>query len=207
MNERVVAPNPAIADNADAQQQLRFRALRCNGTRKAFRLEVLFWQLLEAAARASGLRLSDYINHAVSEGKGANGASALRVAAAGWVAGRYAELQSKTAPERLLRLVQLAPCACFAIGANRALLSYNQEFADAVRSNMAVGQMPIDVSTARLSLDVPLQRVIELLRSGEKESIDCGYAIHVGTARRIGKARVLLLPAESATILVGFLVS
>lgn len=207
MDGRIAVPSLEPPHDAEVEQRQRFRVLRCNGMRKAYRLEEVFWRLLEAAARKSGMRLSDYVSQAVAERTESTGASALRVAAATWAARKYSDLQRATAPDRLLRLVQSAPCACFAIGANRSLVSYNHEFAEAVRSSMATGQTPIDVSTARLSLDVPLQRVIELLRSGDKESIDCGYAIHVGSARRIGKARVLLLPAESSTILVGFLVS
>lgn len=206
MDDRFRSSTPDIPSSAVEQRRKRFRVLRSNGTRKAFRLEELFWRLLEAAARSSGVRLADYVGRAMAEGT-TNGASTLRVVAAGWIASRYAELQQKTAPDRLLRLVQLAPCACFAIGANRALLSYNHEFAEAVRSSTAFGPAPVDLSTARLSFDVPLQYAIDILRSGEKESLDCGYAIHVGAARRLGKARVLLLPSEKATILVGFLVS
>ncbi len=192
--------------DAEADGQPRFRVLRRQGWRKAFRLEAIFWQTLEAAARDSGLRLSEFVHELVA-GRPGNQASALRVAAAGWLWRHYWRLQEKTAPERLIGLMQAAPVPSFAIDQSRRLVAHNREFVDLVRADSQIGSEGSDISTARLALDVPLDALIGELEKDPTKVLTCGYSIRLGATRRIGRARVMLVPAEKGRTIVGYILS
>jgi predicted DNA-binding ribbon-helix-helix protein len=196
----------ALFDHQDDNgERLRFRILRHRGERKVFRLEEVYWALLERAAKDRGLRLSEYVHRALAGREDSNQAAALRVLATRWLLSKHDDLQATVASDRLLRMLQVAPAPCFAVGANRSLVAYNQAFAEIVRSSAGSGAQAVDVASARFSLDPSLQRLFEVLGKGDQLSVTCGYVIQVGDRRRTGRARVMLLPGNNSRILVGYL--
>ena len=194
------------AANAAADGQTRFRVLRRQGWRKAFRLEEIFWETLEAAARDKGLRLAEFVHDRVA-GQSGNQSSALRVAAASWLAQKYQRLRKKTAPARLIDLLQAAPVPSFAIDQSRRLVAHNREFVDLVRADTLAGAESHDISTARLALDVPLDALIGELEKDPGKVLTCGYTIRHDSTRRVGRARVILVPAEKGRTIVGYILS
>jgi predicted DNA-binding ribbon-helix-helix protein len=199
------ADEAAIAE-AEADGKPRFRVLRRQGWRKAFRLEAIFWETLEAAARENGLRLTEFVHDRVA-GRPGNQASALRVAATGWLWRRYGRLRKKTAPARLIGLLQAAPVPSFAIDQSRRLVAHNREFVDLVRADTLVDSESHDISTARLALDAPLDALIGELGKNPEKILTCGYTIRLGATRRVGRARVILVPAEKGRTIVGYILS
>lgn len=200
------AADTAADAGAGADGKPHFRVLRRRGWRKAFRLEAIFWETLEAAARDKGLRLTEFV-HDLVVGQPGNQASALRVAAAGWLWRRYRLLQKKTAPARLIGLLQAAPVPSFAIDQSRKLVAHNNEFADLVRADARADSESHDISTARLALDAPLNALIAELEKNPGKILTCGYTIRHDSTRRVGRARVILVPAEKGRTIVGYILS
>ena len=192
--------------NSEADGKPRFRVLRRQGWRKAFRLEAIFWETLEAAAREKGLRLTEFV-HDLVVGQPGNQTSALRVVATGWLKRRYRRLQEKTAPARLIGLLQAAPVPSFAIDQSRKLVAHNREFVDLVRADTLAGSDSEDISTARLALDAPLDALIAELEKNPGKILTCGYTIRHDSTRRVGRARVILVPAEKGRTIVGYILS
>ncbi len=209
--EGAVVADGAAADTAadagaGAEGKPRFRVLRRRGWRKAFRLEAIFWETLEAAAQDNGLRLTEFV-HDLVVGQPGNQTSALRVAAAGWLWRRYRQLRKKTAPVRLIDLLQAAPVPSFAIDQSRRLVAHNREFVDLVRADTRADFESHDISTARLALDAPLDALMGELEKNPGKILTCGYSIRLGATRRVGRARVILVPAEKGRTIVGYILS
>lgn len=200
------AADEAADAKAGADGKPRFRVLRRQGWRKAFRLEEIFWETLEAAARDKGLRLTEFVHDLVA-GQPGNQASALRVVAARWLWRRYGELRKKNAPARLIDLLQAAPVPSFAIDQSRRLVAHNREFVDLVRADTQAGSESHDIATARLALDVPLDRLFAELEKNPGKILTCGFSIRLGATRRVGRARVILVPAEKGRTIVGYILS
>jgi len=207
---KAFAEEAAVAVGLDADARAdgvpRFRVLRRQGWRKAFRLEAIFWETLEAAAQEKGLRLTEFV-HGLVAGQPGNQASALRVAAAGWLSRRYHRLRKTTAPARLIGLLQAAPVPSFAIDQSRRLVAHNREFVDLVRADTPVGSESQDISTARLALDAPLDALIAELENNPGKILTCGYTIRLDSTRRVGRTRVILVPAEKGRTIVGYILS
>jgi predicted DNA-binding ribbon-helix-helix protein len=206
---RPVDDGAVVADgaaDAAADGKPRFRVLRRQGWSKAFRLEAIFWETLEAAAREKGLRLTEFVHDLVA-GQPGNQASALRVAAAGWLQRRYQRLRKKIAPARLIGLLQAAPVPSFAIDQSRKLVAHNREFVDLVRADTRADPESHDISTARLALDAPLDALFAELEKNPGKVLTCGYTIRLGATRRVGRARVILVPAEKGRTIVGYILS
>jgi len=204
------APADRVAAGLDADDEAdgipRFRVLRRQGWRKAFRLEAIFWETLEAAAREKGFRLTEFVHDRVA-GQPGNQASALRVAAAVWLTRRYQRLRKITAPARLIDLLQAAPVPSFAIDQSRRLVAHNREFADLVRADTRADPESHDISTARLALEAPLDALIAELEKNPGKVLTCGYTIRHDSTRRVGRARVILVPAEKGRTIVGYILS
>jgi predicted DNA-binding ribbon-helix-helix protein len=196
----------ATDTDALADGKTRFRVLRRQGWHKAFRLEEIFWETLQAAAQDKGLRLTEFVQDRLA-GQPGNQTSALRVAAAGWLWRRYNRLRKKTAPARLIDLLQAAPVPSFAIDQSRRLVAHNREFADLVRADTRAGTESHDISTARLALDVPLDALMGELEMNPGRVLTCGYSIRLGATRRVGRARVILVPAEKGRTIVGYILT
>ena len=202
--DRASSDDAAATSDVRADGEPRFRVLRRQGWRKAFRLEAIFWETLEAAAQDKGLRLTEFVHDRVA-GQSGNQASALRVAAAGWLWRRYQRLRKTTAPARLIDLLQAAPVPSFAIDQSRRLVAHNREFVDLVRAETRGEPESHDISTARLALDAPLDALIAELEKDPAKVLTCGYTIRHDSTRRVGRARVMLVPAEKGRTIVGYI--
>lgn len=208
---------PEAAAGAAHPAETRFRIFRRGEWRRAFRLEQVFWEALEEAAAARGLKLADHVRAIVegeeAEGAGdgqaapteaANSSSLLRVHAAQWLQSRIARLEVAQGQREVLHAALAAPLPCFVISATRALVSFNTEFSAYV-TGRAQAASAEDVSKARLTLDVPVDRLIEVLAGQPGRVVICGFTIRTSAAIASGRARVTLAQPSRRDLVVGYI--
>ena len=99
-----------------------------------------------------------------------------------------------------------APNPCFIISANRMLVNSNQSFAAYVRARGS-GLDADTVASAKLSLDVPLSKLADLLAEKPGRSLNCAFSLKVGHLAFPGVAKVMLMRATSKDLLVGYILS
>lgn len=210
-------PETAGGDAAHPAET-RFRIFRRGAWRRAFRLEQVFWDALEEAAAARGLKLADHVR-AIVEGEddeapggaqegaraeAANSSSLLRVHAAQWLQSRIARLEVAQGQREVLHAALAVPVPCFVISATRALVSFNTEFSAYV-TGRAQAASAEDVSKARLTLDVPVDKLIEVLAGQPGRVVICGFTIRTSAAIASGRARVTLAQPSRRDLVVGYI--
>lgn len=198
--------------------ETRFRIFRRGDWRRAFRLEQVFWDALEEAAAARGLKLADHVR-AIVDGEAdaapgdapqpartdaPNASSLLRVHAAQWLRERIAGLAVAQAQREVLHAALAVPVPCFVISATRALVSFNPEFSAYV-TGRAQAASAEDVSKARLTLDVPVDKLIEVLAGQPGRVVICGFTIRTSAAIASGRARVTLAQPSRRDLVVGYI--
>jgi predicted DNA-binding ribbon-helix-helix protein len=190
---------------SDAAGPLRFRIFKRGPWRRAFRLEQAYWDVLERAAEDAGLKIADYVKGLVDAfaETDANQSSMLRVHALAWLQRRADGLARAQEPREILHAALAAPLPCFVISANRALVNFNGEFSSYVVGR-AQAASEDDVSKARLSLDVPVDKLIELLSAQPGRAVLCGFTIRTSLAIATGRAKVTLAQPSRRDLVVGY---
>lgn len=200
------APVPAREADGVGPAATRFRVFKRGSWRRAFRLEDVFWDTLEDAAAAEGMKLADYVKRLTGAfGPDVNVSSQMRVRVVEWLARRCRALEAVATPDRLMPSVLAAPVPCFVISAGRDLVRSNAEFQVYLtgRTRAAGVEGPASVTMA---LDAPVARVVALLASEEGRALACGFTIRCGTISLAGRARVTLLP-PGRDLIVGYVLA
>ncbi|MHB2169187.1 ribbon-helix-helix domain-containing protein [Alsobacter sp. R-9] len=201
-------PDGSETAAANVPGSLRFRVLRRGDWRRAFRLEQAFWTTLEEEARLQGRKLADHVRHILENApaiEGGNDSSLLRVHAVRWLDEKLRRLEQRQERREVLHAALAAPLPCFVISANRALVTYNAEFSAYV-TGRAQAASDEDVSKARLTLDVPVDRLIDVLRDPPGRVVMCGFSIRTSAAIASGRARVTLAQPSRTDLVVGYIV-
>jgi len=184
----------------------RFRILKRGGWKAGFRLEEVFWDVLEDAARSENMRLAEYIRVALEKngGDATNNSSMLRVQAIGYLLALRRETKGQL--QDLLNAALAAPTPCFVLNSDRKLIGHNREFHALVYSTAerAAG----GATSAHLALNVPIGKLIQVLDEQPAKAIVCDYAIRLdaNAGRLKGKAKVSLIRIDGAPLLVGYIV-
>ena len=199
-----VDEGPIAPEGTARLSALRFRIFKRGSWRRAFRLEDVFWEALERAARDEQLKLGDYVKQlADSSAPDANISSLMRVRAMEWLNRRCEMLEAAQAPARLLPAVMAAPVPCFVISASRELVASNAEFTGYVTAQ-AKPDAAAQSTKVHMSLDMPVQKLLEKLSEAPGRTVACGFSIRTPAALLLGRARLSLLHAERRDMLVGY---
>lgn len=203
--ETAPAPQAPAAPAADGDAELRFRVVRQEDWRKGIRLEQLYWNALGEAARASGETLAGLVRRIAGEDAEGNATARLRVAAARHLSDEAARLRGALNPRRVVAAMQAAPVPSFAVTRDRRIYSCNREFMALVHANLATGiQQTRGLDTVRLSFDVPIPRLLDVLNDSDKEAVLCAFRVNADGTGFSGNARVRLAPAAGEPILVAY---
>jgi predicted DNA-binding ribbon-helix-helix protein len=195
---------PAV--EAKSSLALKFRILKRRGWKGSFRLEEAFWQVLEDAAKSGSMKLSDYVKDMVErlDDSARNQSSALRVRAVEYLLERCRALEKLGDLQNIVGAALASPVPCFVLNAARKLVSHNREFYNLVASaaqQVAQGE----VSSAHLTLDAPVPKLIDLLAQKPGSALSCGYSIRTNSQVLRGRARVALAMAQDQPVLVGYI--
>jgi predicted DNA-binding ribbon-helix-helix protein len=201
----LAAPPTAEDAGPRAAGSLRFRVLKRGEWRRAFRLEDEFWTVLEEAAAAEGLKIADYVRGLLERTgeDAANASSLLRVTAVAYMTGQRDRLLRSTTMAEVVHPAIAAPVPCFVVSEKRALVSFNAEFSNYVMARTQAVDRD-EVGKARLTLDVPVDKLIEILSQPPGRVALCGFTIRTPSATATGRARVTLAQPSRRDLVVGY---
>jgi predicted DNA-binding ribbon-helix-helix protein len=182
-------PDGAASNGETADSQ--FRVFRRGEERRAFRLERVFWDLLEEAATAKGQKLRELVFSLIDqETDSKNLASSLRTAGAKWASERNAALAGSAGPQAGLVLFHACPSPGIVIGEDRRIVAFNiamQNFIAGRRS-----QLRGDMVDARFAFELPVNQIIKFLVEAPGKFMECGFRITLGGEALSGRCRVCL---------------
>jgi predicted DNA-binding ribbon-helix-helix protein len=185
----LTAPSDAVAPSETGEYQ--FRVFRRGDERRAFRLERVFWELLEQAAAAKGQKLRELVFSLIDQESDAkNLASSLRTAGAKWANDRNAALTESGGPQAGLVLFHACPSPGIVIGEDRRIVAFNigmQSFIAGRRS-----QLRGDMVDARFAFELPVGQIIKFLVEAPGKFMECGFRITLGGEALTGRCRVCL---------------
>lgn len=191
----------------DDELAAEFKAVLVEGKRRGFRLERLYWRLLDDMSARVGLRRSALIA-TILDRKGlnaANAASALRGYVARTLEDERNQLTGVLAQSNMIRLLQQAPLPAFAVNRQKQLQQVNSEFNQLVR--VTVGNMRQNVTTDKLQLTFDA-RIEDLIAEAEARGwAVCTYNIVLGERGRRGRTKLVAVPPHPSDVLVGYVVN
>lgn len=191
----------AEAAGADPQRDdfvPRLRILNKQSWRGSFRLEEIFWSILEEAAQAQGRRLNEYVHDLLAAApEEANKSSLLRAYAAKWQRERT-RAASAGLPPAAAGAVAACPVACFVMGEDKRIRLFNSRFLDFLRGPNT-DAAALAGSSPRMTFQMPLPEVVETLRAGSGKVVECGLQALVLGRTVHGRARICLIEDGGGT--------
>ena len=201
--------NEAAADFDSKEVErssIEFRALTFQHKRHAFKLESIFWRVLEAAANANSMSLAQFISNVVSAPcDRSNKASMLRVAAAQWLMSRLLAVSEKSMSQKTVaRVIKTSPVPAFIVSNTQAIEAPNEAF-----MRMLDGFEDEGLGSARSDISLRFRSDVASLLQRCKSNA-AGYLVdelvfQVGQQRRILRARIAAIESINAQPL-GFVV-
>lgn len=167
----------------------RLRILNKQSWRGSFRLEEVFWSILEEAAEAHGRRLNDYVHGLLAAApENANKSSLLRAHAAKWQRERARAAQDL--PPVVENAVAACPVPCFVMGPDRRIRLFNSRFIHYLRGPDGGALAGAD---PRITFQMPLTEIVDTLRTAPGKVVDCNLRAVVPGRTVEGRARICLI--------------
>jgi predicted DNA-binding ribbon-helix-helix protein len=185
---------PASGETAAPAEatDFQFRVFRRDDERKAFRLERVFWDLLEQAASAKGQKLRDLVFSVIDrEPDAKNLASSLRSAAAKWANERHAALAESGGTQSAIVLFHACPAPGIIIGEDRRIVAFNIAMQTLIASRRPHA-LRNDMVDARFAFELPVAQIIKFLVEAPGKFMECGFRITLGEEALTGRCRVCL---------------
>jgi predicted DNA-binding ribbon-helix-helix protein len=190
-DRQTALPVPGDTAVSAEEPDFQFRVFRRDDERKAFRLERVFWDLLEQAAAAKGQKLRDLVFSVIdNEPDAKNLASSLRTSAAKWANERHAALAESGGGPGIV-LFHACPSPGIVIGEDRRIVAFNvamQSFIAGRRSHA----LRSDIVDARFAFELPVAQIIKFLVEAPGKFMECGFRITLGEEALTGRCRVCL---------------
>lgn len=171
--------------SAGNPNEARLRLLTVGGRRRAFKLEIQFWQALEHMARVRRERLSTLVAHLIAD-DGGNATAKLRVAAIEWFMGEGHASQSQDLKSRWQRIIDLIIEPAFIINKHKQILLFNGPMRSFAAS---AGEQP----NVRLGLSAEISRILTLFDENEQRIISMPCLLEAGQQSLKATVRVTLL--------------
>lgn len=183
---------PALPASPAEATDFQFRVFRRDNERKAFRLERVFWDLLEQAASAKGQKLRDLVFSVIDQEPDAkNLASSLRSAAARWANERNVALAESGGAQSAIVLFHACPAPGILIGEDRRIVAFNIAMQTLIASRRPHA-LRNDMVDARFAFELPVAQIIKFLVEAPGKFMECGFRITLGEETVTGRCRVCL---------------
>jgi predicted DNA-binding ribbon-helix-helix protein len=201
MTAKPVPVDATEAVDRDPRLTPHFRAVPIRGGRKAFRLEAVYWEALEAIAQRNGRTTNDEIAATLARiGTAGNDAAALRASLTADLLDLWRVAAGRHARFDWTRVMDELPGLAFAMTASQNLLAINPLLRDRLRM-LGLSQDGAE-SELRVSLDPSVVAQIERRRS----FLECSISFYRAGVHTVRRAR--LGPASEspsgAGVLLGF---
>lgn len=170
--------------------ELKFKVFRRGDDRRAFRLESIFWNILEEVAKSQRKSLRDTVfSITESSGKAGNQSSLLRSFAASYLAERLSEIEGGEGQRLALAPFYASPAPGLVVSESRRIVAHNKamlDFINAKRSHTDEGSL----SDVRFVFDVPISQILTILSESPNRFMECGFKLTIGKDIITGRARL-----------------
>ena len=183
-----------------------FRAVTGANERRGIRLERIYWQGLRKVADAMNASVGEFIDGAAASYPGSgNLTSLLRVLSLKWFSSRLGQLEAITAPDNVNSIIQASPAPAFALTIDKRILFYNQSFLALIQTRFLTINAEIRAKGLRLTLDTPVEQLVDALRHKNNKPTTTGFALGVGDQRIRGEINAVLAPTDVQTMVIAFI--
>jgi predicted DNA-binding ribbon-helix-helix protein len=184
----------------DPRNRLHFRVLAIGGARKAFRLEMIYWEALELLAARNGRSIAAEAQARLGGApENLNQASVLRTSLTADLLDAWKESEARAAHPDWSAMIAALPTPAFLVSRRSVLLSVNAPLLSVLQAVRAPNGVPLDTveGAMNLRIEVPPSVAVELGRSGGRKFVLCTVTFAAQGQRIACHAR--LLPAQGAT--------
>jgi len=200
------APPPEDGDEAprDPRLSTQFRALPMGGTRKAFRLEAVYWEALQAIAARNNRTVVEEVAKSLADAdpKG-NDAAALRAKITGDLLDLWRVSASRQAKVDWRKLIEETPGDAFVMTVSQNLVAMNQRLCDKL-SPLGIKPIQTPEGVRGVTLAVEASAITQIERRGA--FMDCSVGFLGAGARLVRRARLgpASEPGQGQILLLGF---
>jgi predicted DNA-binding ribbon-helix-helix protein len=194
------------AGNGRADLRPIFRAVGKTGSRRALRLERVFWKTLRAMAKANHTSIA-FLVEELASGEAAlatNLSSAIRAACADWLSDEAESLSRIASLATVNSILAACPSPAFALSASKAILSFNAPFQQFVRRQLPFSPTAENKNELRLALDMSVKDVFDRLEGTHDKPVSSGFAIGAGERRFRGQLNLVRAPVRQPPVLLAF---
>lgn len=197
---------PAEGDRLAALAGTEFRTLTTPYGRTGVRLEQVFWQALAQLSAEAGQKRSRFVGDIVGAANqlDLNATSAIRSSTVDLLLRKLDRLKPIAQTSAMIGLLQAGPAPAFALDRRKRLLQSNAEFLRYLRSVAGSGAAGV-ADAAQLAMDRPLEDLFAGIGAGQ--TTECGLSIRCGNRERRTTVRILMVPPEPSSVLVGYILS
>jgi predicted DNA-binding ribbon-helix-helix protein len=194
----------------DPHNRLHFRVLTIDGARKAFRLEVIYWEALELLAERNGRSVAAEAQaRLASAPENLNQASALRASLTSDLLGAWRDSEARAANPDWSAMIAALPAPAFLASRRSVLLAVNEPLLSALQGMRNGLGVPLDTvqGAMNLKVEVPASAALELGRPHGRKFVLCTVAFAAQGQRIACHARLIAAQgaAPEAANLLGLL--
>ena len=177
-----------------------FRVVTYQGHKHAFKLEDIFWKIIELAAAAQQKRIGAFISSVLhANADTTNKASVLRVYAAEWLSHRLVEAAAKSLSPRLPgRIVGALPVACFTLDNDNRITSQNDQFMGLLRG-LIDGSTAGAADAVRVHFQSDIRVIRETLTKAAAPFVDDTIHLQYAVGSLHKAARVISIDTAQGT--------
>jgi predicted DNA-binding ribbon-helix-helix protein len=182
----------------EARSRLHFRVLTIDGARKAFRLEMIYWEALELLAARNGRTVAAEAQARLAHAPAnLNLASALRTSLTSDLLDGLREREAEAARFDWSAVVAALPTPAFLVSRRSVLLTVNAPLLSALQQMRGPSGVPLDTveGAMRLSVEIPPSALVALGGSAGRKFVLCTASFAAQGQRIACHAR--LLPADA----------
>jgi predicted DNA-binding ribbon-helix-helix protein len=183
-----------------------FRVVGTAGTRRALKLEKIFWDTLGRMAGAGRSRLSSVVEEIASQmpADANNLSSAIRVACTHWVLDENEALAKLASFNMTNSILAACPSPAFSLSSSRKILSFNAAFQQLVRRQLPLSPDADEKGELKLALDLNIAEIFERLAKADDRPVSTGFVIGAGERRYRGQLSVVRAPLRQPLVLLAF---
>lgn len=186
---------------------LDFKTVSIASQRKAFRLEVAFWEALDAFCQREGMTRAQVLTEILGAQteEDVNATSLIRTFLVAMQREKLREFDETFSRDRIITLLQYAPVAAFAMGRDKRMLRANREFLRLLRLILGDPRSELSLGSMRLTLAMPVEQIFEqTARTGEP--VISGIQIEIRKLQRSATAKLVAVPGNPVEAVVGYIV-